>query len=276
LGLLAGRGRLPLDLARAARARGLRIRAVGFPGLTDPQLEHEVEKLAWLDLGQLGALLETLREAGVREAVMAGKVPKTHLYGDLARLRPDAQALALIAGLRDRSDDSILLAIAAALERSGIELLPQAALAPELLATEGALGAVAPSAEQLADAHFGFPIAKTLGGLDIGQTVVVRARAVLALEAIEGTDEAIRRGGALGGPGCCVVKVAKPAQDPRFDLPAVGPDTLGVLAEVKGAMLAVEAGRCLVLDRARLVEAADAAGICVMGMRGAGGAQSAR
>jgi DUF1009 family protein len=266
LALIAGRGRLPLEVARAARRGGRRVQAIGFSGETEPALEAEVERLTWLHLGELGALLRTLREAGAREAVMAGKVPKTHLYGDLSRLRPDATALALLARLRDRKDDSILGALARFLEEEGIHLGPQAALVPDLVAGEGVLGRVTPTPAQRADVAFGWPLAKAIGGLDVGQTVVVRDRAVLAVEAIEGTDEAIRRGGLLGGPGACVVKVAKPGQDPRFDLPAVGADTLDVMCEVQAAVLAVEAGVTLVLDRERLLAAADAAGIAVLGV----------
>lgn len=266
LALIAGRGRLPLEVARAARRRGRRVEAIGFPGETEPALEAEVERLTWLHLGELGALLGTLRKAGAREAVLAGKVPKTLLYGDPSRLRPDATALALLARLRDRKDDSILGALARFLQEEGVRLGAQAELVPELVAGEGVLGRVAPTPAQRADVAFGWPVAKAIGGLDVGQTVVVHERAVLAVEAIEGTDEAIRRGGLLGGPGACVVKVAKPGQDPRFDLPAIGADTLDVMCEVRAAVLAVEAGATLVLDRERLLAAADAAGIAVLGV----------
>ncbi len=275
LALIAGRGRLPLEVARAARRQGRRVEAIGFPGETEPALEAEVERLTWLHLGEIGALLRTLQMAGAREAVMAGKVPKIHLYGDLSRLRPDATALALLARLRDRKDDSILGTLAGFLEEQGIRLGPQAELVPELVAGEGVLGRVAPTPAQRADVAFGWPLAKAIGGLDIGQAVVVRDGAVLAVEAIEGTDEAIRRGGRLGGPGACVVKVAKPGQDPRFDLPAIGPDTLDVMCEVQAAVLAVEAGATLVLDRERLLAAADAAGIAVVGVAPAGSATAA-
>jgi DUF1009 family protein len=267
LGLIAGRGRFPIDLARAARRRGRRVVAVAFHGDTAPSLADEVDELHWLHLGELEALIARFRAAGVRQAVMAGKVLKTSLFGDLARLKPDARAIALIAGLRTRSDDSILGAIADELAQEGITLLPQAALVPELLAREGRLGAVEPTSGQRGDIAFGWPIAKALGALDVGQTVVVRERAVLALEAIEGTDAAVARGAALGGPGASVIKVAKPRQDPRFDMPAVGLATLAVLAEGKVAALAVEADRTLLLDRAELLREADRHGIAVLGIR---------
>ena len=162
------------------------------------------------------------RDAGVAKVVMAGKVPKTFLWKDPSAFRPDARALALMKSLADRKDDSILGSVAEAIEAEGFALLGQADLAPELWAPVGAIGKLPPTEEQRRDIAFGWPIAKAIGSLDIGQTVVVRGRAVLALEAIEGTDAAIRRGCALGEKGACVVKVAKPRQDPRFDVPTIG------------------------------------------------------
>lgn len=266
LGLIAGRGRLPLDIARAARRRGLEVAAVAFHGDTEPELAESVTRVRWLHLGEIGALLSWLREAGVTEAILAGKILKTNLYGDLASLRPDARAISLLAALEDRSDDGILGAFAGALAAEGIVLRPQAELVPELLAARGVLGGVSPTDAQRRDAAFGFRIAKALGAVDVGQTVVVRERAVMALEAIEGTDAAIRRGAVLGGRGITVVKVAKPRQDPRFDMPAVGPDTIAVLAEVQAGALAVEAGRTLLVDRERMVRMADEAGIAILGL----------
>lgn len=268
VGLIAGLGRFPLELAGAARRRGHRLAAVGFEGLADPALSARVDVFEALPLGQIARLLEVLRREGVRQVVLAGKVPKRVLFEAGARLEPDARALALLRELRDRKDDSILLAVAELLEAEGFELLGQADLAPELLAPEGQLGSVPPTDAQRADVAFAWPIAKALGALDVGQTVVVEGRAVLALEAIEGTDEAIRRGCALGRGGACVVKVAKPGQDPRFDVPAVGVDTLGALRAGGAGILAVEAGATLVLERAALAAEADAAGIALLGVCG--------
>jgi hypothetical protein len=267
LGLIAGRGRFPLDVARAVRRRGERVAAVAFRGETDPGLEPEVESVVWVHLGELGRLLESLRAAGAREAVMAGKIPKTRLYGDLGALRPDGRAISLLARLRDRKDDTILRAIADELQAEGIRLRTQPEVAPELFAGPGPLGRLEPSAEQRADVAFAWPIAKELGRLDIGQTVAVRDRAVLAVEAIEGTDAAIARAGALApSGGIVVVKVAKPDQDARFDMPAIGLDTLKALVEAKAAALAFEAGRTVVLDRDELAREADAQGIAVVGV----------
>ena len=247
---------------------------MGFHGDTEAALANEVDELHWLHLGELESLIARFRAAGARQAVMAGKVLKTSLFGDLAQLRPDARAVALIAGLRTRNDDSILGAIADELAGEGITLLPQAALVPELLAGEGTLGAVEPTPAQRKDVAFGWPVAKALGALDVGQTVIVRERAVLAVEAIEGTDAAVARGAALGGPGASVIKVAKPRQDPRFDMPAVGLRTLEVLASGKVAVLAVEADRTLLLDRAELLREADRHGIAVLGVRDGSVAQA--
>jgi DUF1009 family protein len=267
LGLIAGRGRLPLDVARSARRRGRRVAAVAFRGLADAGLEREAAEVTWLHPGEVSAALAALHSGGVREAVLAGKVPKSALLAGAERLEIDARAAALLARLQDRRDDSILALVASVLEQEGIRLLPQADWVPELVAGEGVLGAVAPTPEQRAEVAFAWPIARALGAHDVGQTVVVRGRAVLALEAIEGTDAAIRRAGEFG-PGACVVKLAKPHQDPRFDVPAVGPDTIAALADARAALLAVEAGRTLVLDRERFVSLADAHGIAVLGVRG--------
>jgi DUF1009 family protein len=265
LGLIAGAGAFPLVVARSARGRGQPVVAVAFPEHTDPRIEEEAVQVAWLDPGELGAVLGALRSAGVRDVVMAGKVPKASLYGEGATLRLDTEALRLLRGIRDRRDDSLLRALAHTLQEHGIRLLPQAQLVPELMAGEGPLGRTRPTPEQAADIAFGWSIAKTVASLGIGQTVVVKDRAVLAVEAIEGTDAAIRRGGGIGA-GAAVVKVAKPDQDPRFDLPAIGLDTVSALIEVRASALAFEAGRTVVLDREKLPDLADAHGVALVGI----------
>lgn len=266
VGLIAGLGRFPLELARGARRRGHRVAAVALHGLSDPVLEAEVDTLTWLYLGELERMFAFFRETGVEEVVMAGKVPKTSLWKDPSAFRPDARAISLMKGLADRKDDSIVGAIADLIEEEGFGVLGQVDLAPELWAPAGPIGKVAPTEEQRRDIAFGWPIAKAIGSLDIGQTVVVRGRAVLALEAIEGTDAAIRRGCALGEKGACVVKVSKPKQDPRFDVPAIGLDTLTTLVEAGAGVLAVEAGRTVVLDREALAQGADEHGISIVGV----------
>jgi DUF1009 family protein len=266
LGLIAGEGELPLEIARAACDRGHAIHAVGFHGLTSARLAGVVHELEWFHLGEVEALLASLHRAGVRDAVMAGKVDKSHLFRPLEALRPDARALALLASLPDRNDDSILGALAGLLEEEGIVLRPQAELVPQLLAEAGCLGKIRPTNQQLEDAMFGWPIAKQVAASEIGQCVVVKQGAVLAVEAIEGTDAAVARAAALGGGGVCVVKVARPGQDPRFDLPAIGPRTLEGLVSARAGMLVVEAGATLVLGRERTLQLADEADIALLGM----------
>jgi len=270
LGLIAGDGRLPAEIARAARDRGSRVLAVAFRGLSDPNLASQVDALHWLHLGEVEKLLAIFAEADVRDLVMAGKVSKEHLYRDRAVLRPDRRALEILAALPDQGDDAVLGALATALEAEGLALHSQAELAPGLVAGPGVLGACSPSASQRADISFGWPIAKAIGALHIGQTVVVEQGSVLAVEALEGTDAAIRRGGRLGTGGACVVKVARPGQDLRFDLPAIGLGTLAAMVEAKVSALAFEAGSSLILDREELVRRADEQQIALVGFAAGG------
>jgi DUF1009 family protein len=234
--------------------------------LSDAALEAEVDTLRWVYLGELSRIFAFFRDNGVEEVVMAGKVPKTFLWKNPSALRPDPRALALMQRLADRKDDSILGSVAEAIEEEGFPLLGQAELAPELWAPAGSVGRIPPTDEQRRDIAFGWPIAKAIGELDIGQTVVVRGGAVLALEAIEGTDAAIRRGCALGEKGACVVKVAKPGQDPRFDVPTIGLETLATLIECGAGALAVEAGKTVILDREAVARGADEHGISIVGI----------
>jgi DUF1009 family protein len=270
IGLVAGDGHFPLEIARAARRRGDRVAAVAFSGITDARLAEDVEEVCWKQLGELQGALDFLHGAGVTEAVLAGKVSKTHLLLGLEQLKPDARALALLADLPDLNDDSLLRALADTLEGDGITLLHQAALVPELFVGEGIQGQVHPTRAQWSDIAYGWPIARQLGGLDIGQTVVVHERAVLAVEAIEGTDAAIRRAGKLGRPGLCIVKTAKPDQDPRFDLPAIGLETMEAAAEAGAGVVAFEASQTVVLDRAEVIRRADACGIALVAVGEAG------
>lgn len=265
LGLIAGSGSLPLEIARAARRRGRFVLALGFPGLTDASLSGLVAELVWLSPGQAEVALEALRAGRVREVVLAGKLPKQLLYQEPQRLGLDALASEALGRLQDRRDASFFALVAETLHGRGIRLLSQAELVPELLPGEGTLGSVEPTPAQSADIAFGWPVAKALAGLDVGQTVVVRDGAVLAVEALEGTDAAIRRAGAFAA-GASVVKVARPQQDPRFDLPAIGAGTLAALREARAGALAFEAGRTFVLERSALVREADAAGIALVGV----------
>jgi hypothetical protein len=267
LGLVAGGGGLPLALAGAAARKGRLVEAVAFRDHTNPRLERAAT-VTWLRFGEIEPGLDAFRRAGVREVVLAGALPKARLLRPDA-LAADSQARRLLGRLPDRRDGSLLRALAGLLESHGLDLLPQASLAPELVAGEGLLAGRAPSPALWRDIQRGFRVAKRVAAEDVGQTVVVKEGVVLAVEAIEGTDAAIRRAGAFAA-GACAVKVAAPDQDPRFDLPVLGPDTLRSAREAGLAVVAFEAGRCLVLERERLAAEARAAGLCVVGVKDQG------
>ncbi len=263
LGLIAGNGRFPFLVARAARRAGRQVVAVAIKEEAFAELEAEVDAFHWVGLGQLGRCIEVLRGAGVREAVMAGQVKHRQIFSDIV---PDLKLMGVLARLAVKSTDSLIGGVADALARDGIQLLPSTAFLADEMATGGAMTRRAPSREERKDVEYGLRIARELGRLDLGQTVVVKDRAVVALEAMEGTDEVIRRAGRIAGPGTAVVKVAKPQQDMRFDVPVVGTGTIDAMREAGARTLAVEAGRTLLLDRALVLDAADAAGISVWGM----------
>jgi DUF1009 family protein len=265
LGLIAGQGEFPLAVARSARRAGRRVACVAFRDLTDPGIAGVVADVTWIHPGEVALGLAAFRAAEVRDAVMAGRVPKTALFRDPDALHLDGQARALIAQLGDRRDDTILGMVASYLESLGIRLLPQWATAPELLAPRGLLGGRDLTPAERADVQFALPIARHMGACDIGQTVVVKDGVVLAVEAVEGTNAAIRRAGTFAA-GACVVKVAKPQQDPRFDVPAVGAGTLAALVDARASVLAIEAGATVVLEREALLRGADQHGIAVVGV----------
>lgn len=263
IGIIAGSGQFPLMIARAARARGRRIVALAHVGETWPELEHEVDEVHWIKLGQLGKIVKTFQKAGVTEAIMAGAITKTKLY---AKALPDLKGLSLLTKLREMRDDGILRAVASVLEAEGIKVQPSTLFSEELTVKPGVHSRRKPSKRQEEDIRFGFKIAKEIGKLDIGQTVVVRRGAVVALEAIEGTDACIERGGRLAREDAVVVKVSKPDQDLRFDMPAVGLKTVETLIEAKVAVLAVEAGKTLFFDFEKAVQLADEHKIVVVGV----------
>ncbi|MFP3867413.1 MAG: LpxI family protein [Desulfobacteraceae bacterium] len=270
IGLIAGRSQFPLLFAQAARKKGLEVIAVGHYGETDPALAHLVSRLEWVYVGQLGRIIRCFQAAGVRQAVMAGGISKGRLF---SQLRPDWRAINLIRRVGRARDDGVLRAVAEELESAGITIVPSTLFLGELLAPAGLLSRRQPTPEELQDVDYGFQIAKEIGKLDIGQCVVVRRQAVVALEAIEGTDETIRRGGRLAGEKAVVVKVSKPGQDLRFDVPAVGLDTIKVMIEVKAAVLAVEAGQTLIFDREAMLAAANQARLAVLGVSAPSDAQ---
>jgi DUF1009 family protein len=261
LGLVAGSGRFPVLFAQAAARQGRTVVAAAHEGETDPELERHVSSLSWVKLGQLGRIAEVLRERGCAEAVFCGGLRKARLLD----LRPDWLGVKVLAGLRSFGDDAALRAIADALEREGIQIVSPLPLVPELLAPRGPVGRRRLSEEQRADAQVGFAASRALGAIDVGQTVVISRRIVLAVEAVEGTDACIARGGSFA-QGAVVVKAFKPRQDARFDVPAVGPETIATMQAARCAALAIEAGKALLLDRKAMAEAADRAGIAVEGV----------
>ena len=257
LGLIAGSGRLPLLFAEAAARAGLRVVTVAHEGESDPAMTVA----AWVKLGQLGRIVEVLRGAGAGEAVFCGGIKKPRLFD----VRPDWLGLKALSRMRSFGDDAALRAIAAVLEEEGVRIVSPLPFVPDLVAARGPLGKRRLTDEQRADAEAGLAAARALGGADIGQTVVVKRGVVLAVEAVEGTDACIARGGALG-KGATVVKARKPQQDDRFDAPAVGPRTIEALTAAGCSALAIEAGAALVLDRDEMAKAADKAGIAVEGI----------
>ncbi|MDX8402467.1 MAG: UDP-2,3-diacylglucosamine diphosphatase LpxI [Mariprofundaceae bacterium] len=272
IGLIAGYGMFPVELAREMKRAGFTIHAAAVREETGPEIEQVADSVCWLHVGQVGGMIKAFRQAGVRDVVMAGKVRKLHLFRNF---RPDWMALKGLMRLKDRRDDTILNVIAGLMAEEGLHLIEQTRHAGAMLAREGWIAGPkqAPAPDEIA---FGMAQARGIAALDIGQTIVVKDKAVLAVEAIEGSDAAIRRGGALGGGDAIVFKVAKPEQDLRFDVPAVGPDTLVAMHESGCSRLVVEAGMTLLIERERLARMAGELGIGVFGARlGGKGAEGA-
>jgi UDP-2,3-diacylglucosamine hydrolase len=263
LGLIAGNGRFPFLVASAARRQGRRVVAVAIKEETAPELGGEVDELHWLGLGQLGACIETLRRAGVREVVMAGQVKHRQIFSGIV---PDLKLMGVLARLAFKNTDSLIGGVADAFERDGITLLPSTTFLQEDLARPGAMTRRQPTRDERRDVEYGEQVARALTAVDVGQTVVVKDRAAVAVEAMEGTDEVVRRAGAIAGPGTTVVKLAKPRQDLRFDVPVVGRGTVAAMRDAGARVLAVEAGRTLLLERQAFLADADEAGIAVWGI----------
>jgi DUF1009 family protein len=275
IGLLAGWGRFPFAVAESLRRQGRSVVGIGILDHTDPQLAELCDQFDWIGLGGIGRAIRKFRGWGVRQAVMAGKVHKVTFYrpGWWLRHRPDWVGLRtyyrqFITGGRDRKDDTLLATLVDAFARGGIRMEPATDFAPELLVAPGLIAGRPLSPKQLRDIEFGWQMAKRLGGADIGQTVCVKDQAVLALEAIEGTDACVRRAGELcRRGGFTVVKVAKPKQDMRFDVPTVGTGTLESIASAGGNILAIEADRTILLDARVFREAAIRLKISVVALR---------
>ena len=262
IGLIAGDGRFPIIFADNVRRLGFTVSAIAHVGTTLPELESYVEHIHWLKIGQFGKALAALKQDGVGQAVMLGGIKKTNVF---TTLRPDLRALAIFSRLKHWKDDAILRAVAGELEREGIEILDSTFGLQDILAEEGCLTSKKPSKKEVEDIQFGWETLETLGALDIGQCVVVKNRVIVSVEAVEGTDEAITRGGKLGGKGVVVIKRTKPHQDLRFDLPAIGPQTIQAMVSVQATVLAIEAGRTVIIDREDVLSQANEAGIAIVG-----------
>jgi len=267
LGLIAGNGRFPFLVLDAARQLGYDVTIVAVKEEAFPELAAAAEReprasLTWLSLGQLSACIQTFRDAGVAKAVMAGQVKHVKIFSGIV---PDRLLLSVLLRLRAKNTDALISAVADVLRDHGIELLDSTAFQTPLLAGAGRFSARDLTTEEAADLEFGYRIADAIAAMDIGQTIAVKDLAVVAVEAMEGTDEVIARAGRLAGPGVRVVKVAKPNQDMRFDVPVVGIGTIEAMRSAGASVLSVDAGRALIFDRDQLLRAADSAGIAIVG-----------
>jgi DUF1009 family protein len=262
IGLIAGNGQLPQLVASGIRAAGHRVVAIGHIGETGKELENYVDTLKWVHIGELGKMIHLLLEEGVKRALFVGGVSKRHFF---SKARPDARALKVLTRLRDKKDDAILRAIAEEIESAGIRVESPVPFLQENMAPGGCWTERKLTEREEKDISFGWRIAKSVGRLDVGQSVVVKDQIVLAIEAIEGTDETIRRGGILGRGDVVVVKVCKPKQDLRLDLPVIGPETVETLKEARASVLAVEAGKTIVIEKEKVIREADRSHLCLMG-----------
>lgn len=266
LGLLAGNGRFPFLVLDAARSLGHDITIIAVKEEADADLEAAAAAptpvpIHRVSLGHLGTCLQILQQAGVTHAVMAGQVKHTKIFG----VMPDLTFMSLLAKLTARNTDALIGAVADVMRDRGIELIDSTALLTPLLAEAGVMTARRPTDAETASLTFGYRMADTIAGLDIGQTVAVKQSAVVAVEAMEGTDAVIARAGELAGPGVVLVKVAKPRQDMRFDVPIVGVPTIQAMARAGASVLSLDAGKALMFDKTAMIAAADAAGIAIVG-----------
>ena len=261
LGIIAGNGVYPRKLADAARKAGVRkIVAAAFSDETDPALAQHVDVVEWLRVGQLGRLLKFFRGHEVHRAIMAGQIAPKNLFD----LRPDVRALVVLAKLKQRNAESIFAAIADELAKVDIDLLPATTFLENELAAKGLIAGANLSRAEEDDVDLGWSVAKEIARLDIGQTIIVKNGTVLAVEAFEGTNDAIKRGGALAREGAVMIKVAKPNQDMRFDVPVIGIETVKVAAESKLRVIAIESGKTLLLERDAIVDLAQRANISIV------------
>jgi DUF1009 family protein len=266
LGLIAGNGRFPFLVLEAARAQGHDVTIVAATEEAFPELGDAAKRLGadihWISIGHLGKCISLLKEAGVSNAVMAGQVKHAKIFSGLI---PDWTMAKVLKHALSKNTDGLIGAIAEVLSENGIELMNSTTLITPLLAKPGTMTARRPTEDEQKDLEFGYRMADQIAALDIGQTIAVKHQAVVAVEAMEGTDEVIARAGHLAGPGVCIVKVAKPKQDMRFDVPVVGVSTIEAMKAAGATHLSVDAGKTLMIDGDAIISAADEAGICIVG-----------
>src|SRR3984957_15881012 len=267
LGLIAGNGRFPFLVLDAARGAGydvtvIAIKEEAFSALVELAARPPVAEVHWVSLGQLGKCISLLKAAGVTQAVMAGQVKHVKLFADIV---PDMTLLGVLMRLKGRNTDALISGVADALRDHGIELMDSTRFLAPLLAGHGVLTARAPTEDERGDLEFGYRIADAIAALDIGQTIAVKSAAVVAVEAMEGTDEVIARAGRLAGSGVRIIKVAKPDQDMRFDVPVVGVPTIEAMRGAGATVLSVDAAMTLMIDGQAIVKAADEAGMAIVG-----------
>jgi len=261
LGIIAGNGVYPRLLADGARRAGVeKIVAAAFTDETDPVLERHVNVLEWMRVGQLGRFLKFFRSQGIQHAIMAGQIAPKNLFD----LRPDLKALMLMGKLKERNAESIFAAVADELAKIDVDLLPATTFLEDSLARPGVIVGPKLSSREEDDVELGWNAAKEIARLDIGQTIVIKNGTVVAVEALEGTNEAIKRGGTLAGEGAVMVKVSKPNQDMRFDVPVIGVETIRIAAESGVRVIAVEAGKTLLLERDAIIALANGSNMSVV------------
>ncbi|HEY6266434.1 MAG TPA: UDP-2,3-diacylglucosamine diphosphatase LpxI [Candidatus Acidoferrum sp.] len=260
-GLIAGNGRFPFLVLEGARSQGIEMAVIALKEETSPELEKIAKRLHWVSLGELSKTIELLKQEGVTQAVMAGQVKHNKIF---SAIRPDWKLAKLLVSLSRKNTDSLIGAVARVLEEEGIQLVDSTLFLKPLVADAGVLTRRAPNEHEAEDIAYGLAVARQIAGMDVGQTVVIADRACVAVEAMEGTDEAIARAARIaGGKPLVVVKVSKPGQDMRFDVPVVGLPTIEQMRGAGATALAVDAGRTLLFDRMELIAQADAAGIAI-------------
>ncbi len=267
IGLIAGNGRFPFLVLDAARSLGYDVTIIALKEEASTEIEDAAARepkatVHWISIGQLGAFLKILKDAGLTQAVMAGQVKHIKIFGGFV---PDLTAMSLLSRIKSMNTDALIAAVADLMREHGVELINSTAFLEPLLAGAGQLSARAPSEQERKDLDFGYRMADTIAGLDIGQTIAVKHQAVVAVEAMEGTDETIGRAGHLAGEGVTIIKVAKPNQDMRFDVPVVGLATIQAMRAAGAKVLSLDAGKALIFDRDAFLASANAAGIAIIG-----------